>query len=177
MVGALVREVDERLQAFTRDCERWGDCLNQDYLDSLDFQDGGCPPARERPYECLRVFTRVHERLARVDKCLRASSRDCEGASAGVGRAAGEFSVASRRGTAIFLLAGGCGTRTGMVWCVGNWARRKFHLFILDTPMRLCASLSLSCQGLVSCWIKHCYNLSAGCDVPRVKFHPFLRSR
>jgi len=66
LVGALVREVDERLQAFTRDCERWADCLNQDLRDFMDFRDGGCPPARERPYESSReigesrqVFTSV----------------------------------------------------------------------------------------------------------------------
>ena len=72
LVGALVREADERLQVFTRVCERWADCLNQ------DFQDGGCPPARERPYECLREFTRdwresksVYERLHEIVKGLR----------------------------------------------------------------------------------------------------------
>lgn len=86
MVGALAREVDERLQAFTRDCGRWVDCLNQDLRDFMDFRDGSCPPVEGGR-------TSVYERLARVDKCLRSFSRDCEWGSAGVGRAAGEFSV------------------------------------------------------------------------------------
>ena len=75
LVGALVREVDERLQAFTRDCERWVDCLNQDLRDFMDFRDGSCPPVEVRPYECLREFTRewrestsVHERLPNLVK-------------------------------------------------------------------------------------------------------------
>ena len=88
LVGALVQEVDERLQEFTRVYERlraFGGLSESGFAEFYGFS-GWVVSAGAG--EAVRVFTRVHERLARVDKCSRAFSRDCEWASADVGRAA-----------------------------------------------------------------------------------------
>ena len=57
---------NELVREFTSVYECWADCLNQDLLDFLDFQDVACLAARtwlderlREMYECSREFTRV----------------------------------------------------------------------------------------------------------------------
>ena len=57
---------NELVREFTSVYECWADCLNQDLLDSLDFQDAACLAARtwlgerlREMYVRLREFTRV----------------------------------------------------------------------------------------------------------------------